>query len=96
MTTQPPSNIADCTALVNEAFAALVASGLTPEQTQHLGTMANAYLFALKHIPKATPCPNGDQVMGGYRTVMTHAERQAFWESSEIGKRLHNHPKPTP
>jgi hypothetical protein len=46
MTTQPPATLSDCTALVNEAVAALIASGLTDEQKEHVGTLANAYLYA--------------------------------------------------
>jgi hypothetical protein len=52
MTTQPPANLTECTALVNEAFAALAAFGLTDAQKQHLGTLANAYLYAVNLCPK--------------------------------------------
>jgi hypothetical protein len=51
MTPQPPATIADCTALVSEALAALVGSGLTPEQKQHVGTLVNAYIYASRLCP---------------------------------------------
>ena len=51
MTTQPPDTIADCTALVSEALAALTGSGLTPEQKQHVGTLVNAYIYASRICP---------------------------------------------
>lgn len=44
---QPPKSLAECTDLVNESVAALLASDLTAEQKQHVGTLANAYLYAL-------------------------------------------------
>jgi hypothetical protein len=48
MTTHPPKTLAECTGLVNEAIEALMASNLSSEQKQHIGALANAYLYATR------------------------------------------------